>query len=111
MAGKLQKEFSFDLCAAVDVGVDAAPLLGFLYSSEMYASLERDSAAMGIDLTAVRERLALTYGFCSPEASLMMLYEPDQFVDNRVSCPADHPAFNAWKAKVAKDSAEPPALA
>jgi len=63
---------------------------------------------MGLDLAAVRAELALRYGFCSPLSSLLMLYEPEQFIQNGIGCPKDHPAFAAWQA-AATQALSPPA--
>lgn len=101
IAGKLQKQFVFDLSDSLEVDPSAAHLLGWLYASQLYASVERDGAAMGADLSVIREQLALQYGFCSPEASLMMLLEPDQFLENKIPCPESHPAHAVWKERMA----------
>eukprot|EP00928_Gymnodinium_smaydae_P017917 TRINITY_DN16836_c0_g1_i1.p1 TRINITY_DN16836_c0_g1~~TRINITY_DN16836_c0_g1_i1.p1 ORF type:complete len:1033 (+),score=89.01 TRINITY_DN16836_c0_g1_i1:289-3099(+) len=84
---------AFDLSAAHQLGSDAAPLLGYLFAQEQYSFVEKDAARMGVDLHRIKESLALQYSFCSPESSLVMLYEPSQFVENGVLCPAHHPAY------------------
>jgi len=63
---------------------------------------------MGLDLAAIRAELTLRYGFCSPLSSLLMLYEPEQFIQNGIGCPKDHPAFAAWQA-AATQALSPPA--
>ena len=43
-------------------------------------------------------------GFCSPESSLLLLYEPDQFIENAVDCPRYHLAHCAWQKSTAGSS-------
>jgi len=104
-AGGVTKEFTFDLSKARVLAEGAAPLLGHLFARQQYAAVQRDGAAMGMDLAKIRAELALKYGFCSPEASLLLLYEPAQFTEHGIECPKDHPAFAARMASRA--SAEP----
>jgi hypothetical protein len=44
-------------------------------------------------MKGIKEDLATRYGFCSPESSLLMLYEVDQFLENDVLPPVGHPVW------------------
>jgi len=101
-AGSLRNTILFNMEEALDVGTEAALLLGFLYAQKRYAAVERDGLAMGLDLRQIRAELVKQYGFCSPEASLMMLYEPKQFLENDIKCPQEHPAYASWHAEFVK---------
>jgi len=100
------KDYSFDLDAAPELTPGAAPLLGYLFAKQQYAAVQCDGAAMGVDLATVRRALAVKYGFCCPEASLLMLYEPSQFVENGIDCPQGHPAQAAWEKAAGRASPE-----
>lgn len=83
-------------------------LLGFLFARAQYEQVQRDSARMGLPFSLLHKQLALTYNFCSPEASLVMLYEVAQFTENDVVCPVGHPNHAEWAEciKVKKAEAE-----
>lgn len=68
-----------------------ARILGHLYAEERYRQAEMFGLKSGISTTRVKEELAVKYGFCSPESSLLMLYEREQFVEHGISPPVGHP--------------------
>mmetsp|Transcript_16265 Transcript_16265/g.35221 ORF Transcript_16265/g.35221 Transcript_16265/m.35221 type:complete len:1016 (+) Transcript_16265:305-3352(+) len=106
-AGSNMETLEFDFTTAAVLSEGAAPLLGYLFAKQQYTAVERDGALMGIDLESVRTNLALKYGFCSKESSLLMLYDPEQFAENGIPCPPGHPAYRAWKASFGKSSDAP----
>ena len=77
----------------------AGRLPGLLFAQERYRDLEMDNLA-GLELSALQRDLALDYGFCSPEASLLMLYSVEQFEENQLAVPQGHPAHSACTAKM-----------
>ena len=72
----------------------SARMLGHIYAEELYAQVDRDGLKIGEEMTSIKRELASTYGFCSPESSLLMLYEADQFVRHGVLPPIGHPVRN-----------------
>lgn len=41
--------------------------------------------------------LALGYKIVSEQTSLLFLLNPQQFIDNNIDCPPNHPAYEEWK--------------
>jgi hypothetical protein len=41
--------------------------------------------------------LALGYRIVSEQTSLLFLLKPEQFIDNEIDCPSNHPAYDQWK--------------
>jgi hypothetical protein len=76
---------------------DPARVLGHCYAEELYNEAERFGLMSGMDFKIVREELAITYGFCNPDSSLLMLYEADQFLEHDILPPLGHPARNDVK--------------
>jgi hypothetical protein len=84
--------------AMVDAGpnastVNPARILGHLYAEELYREAALYGLKSGTDMKKiVGEDLAVSYGFCSPESSLLMLYDSEQFEEHGISPPVGHPA-------------------
>jgi len=70
----------------------ASRLLGHLYAEGVYCEAEAFGIKSGLSTSAVKEELAVSYGFCSPESSLLMLYDKEQFIEHSILPPAGHPA-------------------
>jgi len=66
-------------------------ILGHLFAEKLYAEAESFGLKSGMNVEGIREKLSTTYGFCSPESSLLMLYETDQFLDHGILPPRGHP--------------------
>ncbi|KAL7570904.1 hypothetical protein ACA910_018961 [Epithemia clementina (nom. ined.)] len=71
--------------------VDPARILGHLYADEVYRQTELDRLKSGMDHKSLLQAIAVEYGFCSPESSLLMLYEKEQFVEYGIAPPVGHP--------------------
>lgn len=75
--------------------------LGHIYAKERYQEAEGFGIRSGVSTELVREELAVKYGFCSPESSLLMLYRKEQFMDHRISPPEGHPVANEMESHTA----------
>jgi hypothetical protein len=42
------------------------------------------------------EEQCIKYNIASDFTTLIMLQKADQFVDNEIDCPVDHPEYEAW---------------
>jgi hypothetical protein len=72
--------------------VNLARILGHLYAEELYREAALFGLKSGTDMKkTVGEDLAVSYGFCSLESSLLMLYDGEQFEEHGISPPFDHP--------------------
>eukprot|EP00523_Entomoneis_sp_CCMP467_P008449 CAMPEP_0168736346 /NCGR_PEP_ID=MMETSP0724-20121128/9813_1 /TAXON_ID=265536 /ORGANISM="Amphiprora sp., Strain CCMP467" /LENGTH=1182 /DNA_ID=CAMNT_0008783541 /DNA_START=92 /DNA_END=3640 /DNA_ORIENTATION=- len=67
-------------------------MLGQLYAQKLYDQVQKDGIHSGMDMTKIQEELAATYGFCSTESSLLLLYNAEQFLDHGILPPLGHPA-------------------
>lgn len=47
------------------------------------------------------QELAIRYRIVSEQTSLLFLLTADQFIDNEIDCPENHPAFEDWKSRKA----------
>jgi hypothetical protein len=74
-----------------------ARVLGHVYAEELYNAAEIFGLKSGMDLKVIQQDLAVSYGFCSPESSLLMLFEADQFLEHQILPPAGHPAHDVAK--------------
>lgn len=72
--------------------VDPSRVLGYIYADELYNEAEKFGLKSGIDTKAVREELAVSHGFCSPESTLLMLYTIEQLLENGISPPSGIPS-------------------
>ena len=68
-----------------------AKILGHLYAEEVYRQTDLVGLKSGMECTHLQQEIAVTYGFCSPESSLLMLYDREQFLEHGISPPAGHP--------------------
>ena len=87
----MEKEFGRSV-DSTSTAADPARILGYMYAEQLYAEAETFGLQSGMNVKAIREELAVRYGFCSTESSLLMLYEPDQFLEHGIQPPAGHPA-------------------
>ncbi|CAB9521611.1 expressed unknown protein [Seminavis robusta] len=69
----------------------AARVLGHIYAEELYHQAEAFDVRSGLSTERVREELAVSYGFCSPESSLLMMYTKEQFTEHGILPPIGHP--------------------
>lgn len=67
-------------------------ILGHIYAEEAYGQAEAYGIKSGSPVQRVKEDLAVSYGFCSPESTLLMLYAPAQFEEHGIQPPTGHPA-------------------
>ena len=70
---------------------DLARILGHLYAEHVYRQTQQDAIKSGMSLTSLLQEIAATYGFCSPESTLLMLYEREQFLEHDIAPPLGHP--------------------
>ena len=70
---------------------DLARILGHLYAEHVYRQTQQDAIKSGMSLTSLLQEIATTYGFCSPESTLLMLYEREQFLEHDIAPPVGHP--------------------
>eukprot|EP00588_Corethron_pennatum_P022877 CAMPEP_0194314752 /NCGR_PEP_ID=MMETSP0171-20130528/11593_1 /TAXON_ID=218684 /ORGANISM="Corethron pennatum, Strain L29A3" /LENGTH=655 /DNA_ID=CAMNT_0039070307 /DNA_START=228 /DNA_END=2191 /DNA_ORIENTATION=+ len=75
-------------------GKHGARILGHIYAEELYSEAVSVGLKSGIDTHAVQQELAINYGFCSPESSLLMLFTVQQFMENDILPPVGHPVYN-----------------
>jgi len=69
----------------------AARILGHVYAEETYKTAEAYGLKSGTSTKQVMEELSVSYGFCTPESSLLMLYTKDQFTEHGIRPPDGHP--------------------
>ena len=79
--------------------LDMGQFLGLLHAETCLREVEREGYFSGHDLHFLKQDLALQYGLVSPEASLVMLYTEEQFSENELAPPQNHPVYEFWRAK------------
>jgi hypothetical protein len=85
----------------------AGRILGHLYAEAVYAEAQAFELKSGISTKEVQQELAVSYGFCSRESTLLMLYDAGQFKEHGILPPVGHPTAESVPREKKKEVSPP----